>query len=158
MLIDTNKEEGEVITPAHLSTHEEEVKKLKKRLKELGKAHNALLDNAKQNSRIAQTKIKDLEKKFEIINDIAKALSKDAKNSRRLYKEYIKLTTALTATRKDPREILRPRQPDSYNSDSDKLQGFLTSLKSYQIYYLVQFITDKLRVRHAIGFLKDKTL
>jgi hypothetical protein len=47
MLIDTNREEGEIITPAYLSTYKEEVKKLRKRLKELGVAYNALLNSAK---------------------------------------------------------------------------------------------------------------
>jgi hypothetical protein len=156
--MDTDGEEGEVITPAHPSTHEEEVKKLRKRLKELGTAHDALLNSAKQNSRIAQSKIENLEEKFETINNIAKALGEDAKKSRQLYREHIEHTAALTATGKDPGEILRPRQPDSYNGDSDKLQGFLTSLRSYQMYYPVQFTTDELRVRHAMGFLKDKAL
>jgi DNA repair exonuclease SbcCD ATPase subunit len=121
MLIDTNREEGEILTPAYLSTHKEEVKKLRKRLKELRAVHNTLLNSAKQNSRIAQSKIENLEEKFEIINDIAKALSKDAKKNRQLYREHIKYTAALMAIRKDLREILRPRQPDSYNSNSDKL-------------------------------------
>jgi hypothetical protein len=47
MLIDTDREEREILTPAHPSTHKEEVKKLRKRLKELGAAHNALLNSAK---------------------------------------------------------------------------------------------------------------
>ena len=36
------------------------------------------------------------------------------------------------------------------------MQRFLTSLRSYQIYYPTQFNTNKLKVQHTISFLKDK--
>jgi hypothetical protein len=156
--MDTDEDEEEIATPAHPATHEDEVKKLKKIIKEMQKNHDNLLDAAKYNAKESSARIKDLEDKFNKVSDIAEALGKDADNSRRLYKEHIEHTAALTATGKDPGEILRPRQPDSYNGDADKLQGFLTSLRSYQMYYPVQFTTDELRVRHAMGFLKDKAL
>ncbi|RKK14787.1 hypothetical protein BFJ66_g6732 [Fusarium oxysporum f. sp. cepae] len=150
---------GEIQSPPiHLNSHEDEVKKLKKKLRDLGEQHNTLLDNAKNNAKIAQNRIKALEKKVANLAEIAESLRRTAENSQKLYKEHIKHTQALVATRKDPREILRPRQPDSFNSDADKLQGFLTSLQSYQIYYLIQFTTKELRVRYRIGFLKDKAL
>ncbi|EWZ28053.1 hypothetical protein FOZG_18237 [Fusarium oxysporum Fo47] len=157
--IETDEEEEEIQDPPiHPNSHKDEVKKLKKRLRDLGKQHNTLLDNAKNNTKIAQNRIKALEKKVADLAEIAESLRRTAKNSQKLYKEHIKHTAALAATGKDPREILRPRQPDSFNSNADKLQGFLTSLRSYQIYYPIQFTTEELRVRHRIGFLKDKAL
>ncbi|EWZ34055.1 hypothetical protein FOZG_12071 [Fusarium oxysporum Fo47] len=100
--------------------------------------------NAKNNAKIAQNRIKALEKKVADLAEIAELLRKTAKNSQKLYREHIKHTAALTATGKDPREILRPYQPDLFNGDADKLQGFLTSLRSYQMYYLIQFTTKEL--------------
>ncbi|KAH7471513.1 hypothetical protein FOMA001_g13026 [Fusarium oxysporum f. sp. matthiolae] len=120
--------------------------------------HNTLLDNAKNNAKIAQNRIEALEKKVADLAEIAESLGKTAENSQKLYKEHIEHTQALVATGKDPGEILRPRQPDSFNGDADKLQGFLTSLRSYQMYYPIQFTTEELRVRHGMGFLKDKAL
>ena len=145
-LMDTEEEEEEEIAPAHPSSHEEEVAKLRRKLRHLDRQHNTLLDNAKENSRIAQTRIEELEKKVTKLTDLAEALGAEAEKSQKLYKEHIEHTQALVATGKDPGEILRPRQPDSFNGDADKLQGFLTSLQSYQIYYLIQFITKELRV------------
>ncbi|KAL9572139.1 hypothetical protein ACKAV7_003717 [Fusarium commune] len=152
-------EEGEIQSPPiHPSSHEDEVKKLKKKLRNLGEQHNTLLDNAKNNAKIAQNRIEALEKKVTDLAGIAEALGKEAEKSQKLYKEHIEHTQALVATGKDPGEILRPRQPDSFNGDADKLQGFLTSLRSYQMYYPIQFTTEELRVRHGMGFLKDKAL
>ncbi|TXC02818.1 hypothetical protein FocTR4_00002323 [Fusarium oxysporum f. sp. cubense] len=152
-------EEGEIRSlPIHPSSHEDEVKKLKKKLRNLGEQHNTLLDNAKNNAKIAQNRIEALEKKVADLAEIAESLGKTAEDSQKLYKEHIEHTQALIATGKDPGEILRPRQPDSFNGDADKLQGFLTSLRSYQMYYPIQFTTEELRVRHGMGFLKDKAL
>ncbi|KAH7461789.1 hypothetical protein FOMA001_g18899 [Fusarium oxysporum f. sp. matthiolae] len=152
-------EEGEIQSPPiHPNSHEDEVKKLKKKLRDLGEQHNTLLDNAKNNAKIAQNRIEALEKKVADLAEIAESLGKTAENSQKLYKEHIEHTQALVATGKDPGEILRPRQPDSFNGDADKLQGFLTSLRSYQMYYPIQFTTEELRVRHGMGFLKDKAL
>jgi hypothetical protein len=156
--MDTEEEEEEEIAPAHPSSHEEEVAKLRRKLRHLDRQHNTLLDNAKENSRIAQTRIEELEKKVTKLTDLAEALGAEAEKSQKLYKEHIEHTQALVATGKDPGEILRPRQPDSFNGDADKLQGFLTSLRSYQMYYPIQFTTEELRVRHGMGFLKDKAL
>ncbi|KAH7492800.1 hypothetical protein FOMA001_g2149 [Fusarium oxysporum f. sp. matthiolae] len=128
------------------------------KLRDLGEQHNTLLDNAKNNAKIAQNRIEALEKKVADLAEIAESLGKTAENSQKLYKEHIEHTQALVATGKDPGEILRPRQPDSFNGDADKLQGFLTSLRSYQMYYPIQFTTEELRVRHGMGFLKDKAL
>ncbi|EWY79385.1 hypothetical protein FOYG_17463 [Fusarium oxysporum NRRL 32931] len=151
--------EGEIESPPiHPNSYKDEVKKLKKKLHNLGEQHNTLLDNAKNNAKITQNRIKALEKKVANLAEIADSLGKTAEKSQKLYKEYIKYTVALAATRKDPREILRPHQPDLFNSDANKLQEFLTSLQSYQIYYPIQFTTKELQVQHRIGFLKDKAL
>ncbi|SCO90093.1 uncharacterized protein FRV6_14221 [Fusarium oxysporum] len=144
--IETDEEEGDIQSPPiHPNSHEDEVKKLKKKLRNLREQHNTLLDNAKNNAKIAQNRIEALEKKVADLAEIAESLGKTAEHT-------------LIATGKDPREILRPRQPDSFNGDADKLQGFLTSLQSYQMYYLIQFTTEELRVQHGMGFLKDKAL
>lgn len=156
--METDEEDEIQSPPIHPNSHEDEVKKLKKRLRDLGKQHDTLLDNAKNNAKIAQNRIEALEKKVADLAEIAESLGKTAENSQKLYKEHIEHTAALTATGKDPGEILRPRQPDSFNGDADKLQGFLTSLRSYQMYYPIQFTTEELRVRHGMGFLKDKAL
>ncbi|SCO87530.1 uncharacterized protein FRV6_11657 [Fusarium oxysporum] len=157
--METDEEEGDIQNPPiHPNSHEDEVKKLKKKLRNLGEQHNTLLDNAKNNAKIAQNRIEALEKKVADLAEIAESLGKTAEHSQKLYKEHIEHTQALVATGKDPGEILRPRQPDSFNGDADKLQGFLTSLRSYQIYYPIQFTTEELRVRHGMGFLKDKAL
>ncbi|KAG4266524.1 hypothetical protein FPRO03_01808 [Fusarium proliferatum] len=156
--IETDEEEEEDITPAHPTTHKGEVAKLRRKFMHLSQQHNTLLSNSKENARISQNQIKGLEKKVTELTGLAKALRAKAEKSQKLYREHIKHTAALAITGKDPREILRPHQPDSFNGDADKLQGFLTSLRSYQIYYPIQFTTNELRVRHAIGFLKDKAL
>ncbi|ENH63588.1 hypothetical protein FOC1_g10000270 [Fusarium oxysporum f. sp. cubense race 1] len=53
--METDEEEGEIQSPPiHLSSHEDEVKKLKKKLRNLGEQHNTLLDNAKNNAKIAK--------------------------------------------------------------------------------------------------------
>ncbi|KNA98268.1 hypothetical protein FOXG_02652 [Fusarium oxysporum f. sp. lycopersici 4287] len=47
-------EEGDIESPPiYLNSHEDEVKKLKKKLRNLGEQHNTLLDNAKNNAKIA---------------------------------------------------------------------------------------------------------
>jgi DNA repair exonuclease SbcCD ATPase subunit len=114
-------DDEEEILETHPASHKDKVKKLKRTIKEIKKQYNNLLDAAKYNSNKAKAKIKALNKKIENITNITETLDKDAKNSRRLYKEYIEYTAALTAIGKDLREILRPCQPDSYNGDSDKL-------------------------------------
>ncbi|RFN43434.1 gag polyprotein, partial [Fusarium flagelliforme] len=154
--MDTEDEEEEEIAPAHPSSHEDEVTKLKRKIRELKKQHNELLNAARYNSEVAKTKIEDLEGRVTNIAGIAENLGKEAEKSQRLYKEHIEHTAALALTGKDPGEILRPRQPDPYGGEPEKLQGFLTSLRSYQMYYPIQFSTDELRVRHAMSFLKDK--
>ncbi|CAG1959287.1 unnamed protein product, partial [Fusarium graminearum] len=73
-----------------------------------------------------------------------------------LYKEHIEYTAALAITGKDLGEILKPRQPDPYSGEPEKLRGFLTNLRSYQMYYPIQFSTHKARVRHGLSLLKDK--
>ncbi|EWY96163.1 hypothetical protein FOYG_04977 [Fusarium oxysporum NRRL 32931] len=88
--METDEEDEIQSPPIHPNSHEDEVKKLKKRLRNLGKQYDTLLDNAKNNAKIAQNRIEALEKK-------------------KLYKEYIEHTAALAATGKDPGEILRPR-------------------------------------------------
>ncbi|KAF4419060.1 hypothetical protein FACUT_11590 [Fusarium acutatum] len=145
-LMETDEDEEEDIVPAHPSTHEEEVAKLRRKLKHLSQQHDGLLNNAKENAKIAQSRIEDLEKKVTNLTNLAESLRTEAEKSQKLYREHIEHTAALVATGKDPREILRPRQPDSFNGDADKLQGFLTSLRSYQMYYPIQFTTEELRV------------
>jgi outer membrane translocation and assembly module TamA len=121
MPIDTDNKEEEEVLKTHPASHKDEVKKLKRTIKEMKKQYNNLLDATKYNSNKAKVKIKALNEKIENITNIAETLGKDAKNSRRLYKEHIEYIAALIATGKDPEEILKPRQPDSYNGDSDKL-------------------------------------
>ncbi|KAF4333576.1 gag poly [Fusarium beomiforme] len=156
--MDTDEEGEEEITPAHPSSHKDEVKKLKRKLRDLGQQHNVLLDNAKNNAKVAQSKIETLEEQVAKLLSRTEEMHKDAEESRRLYREHIEHMSSLAVTGKDPGEILRPRQPEPFNGDSDKLQGFLTNLRSYHLYYPIQFTTDELKVRHAIGFLKDKAL
>ncbi|TVY61124.1 hypothetical protein Focb16_v012918 [Fusarium oxysporum f. sp. cubense] len=100
-------EEGEIESPPiHPSSHKDEVKKLKRKLRNLGEQHNTLLDNTKNNTKIAQNRIKALEKKVADLAEIAESLRKTAENSQKLYKEHIEHTQALVAIRKDPGEIL----------------------------------------------------
>lgn len=152
---DDDDDEEEIIAP---SSHEEEVKKLKKKLKFLSQQHNELLKGARNDSTVNQVKFGTLEKQVNNLMQLAKDLGKATENNTRTYREHIENTSALMATGKDPGEILRPRQPEPYNGDADKLQGFLTSLRNYQLYYPAQFSTDELKIRHATGFLKDKAL
>ncbi|SCO87743.1 uncharacterized protein FRV6_11870 [Fusarium oxysporum] len=91
--METDKEEGEIQSPPiHPSSHEDEVKKLKKKLRNLGEQHNTLLDNAKNNAKIAQNRIEALEKKVADLAEIAESLGKTAEHSQKLYKEYIEHT------------------------------------------------------------------
>ncbi|KAL9561754.1 hypothetical protein ACKAV7_014016 [Fusarium commune] len=100
-------EEGEIQSPPiYPNSHEDEVKKLKKKLRDLGEQHNTLLDNAKNNAKITQNRIEALEKKVADLAEIAELLRKTAENSQKLYREYIEHTQALVATGKDPGEIL----------------------------------------------------
>ena len=154
--MDTDEEEEGEITPAHPSTHEGEVKKLRKKLRDLGAQHDNLLESAKKNSRIAQDKIGKLEEQVKLLLDRTNAINEEAEKSRKLYREHIEHMSSLAVTGKDSGEILKPRQPDPYNGDPEKLQEFLTSLRSYHLYYPIQFTTDELKVRHAMGFLKDR--
>ncbi|GKU10638.1 unnamed protein product [Fusarium langsethiae] len=124
--MDTDGEEGEEIVPAYPYVREDE------------------------------GKIESLENKVNEIANLAEKLGIEAKNSQRLYKEHIEHTAALAATGKDPGEILRPRQPDPYDGNPEQLQGFLTALCSYQMYYPIQFSTDEMRTRHAISLLKSR--
>ncbi|SCO87505.1 uncharacterized protein FRV6_11632 [Fusarium oxysporum] len=91
--METDEEEGEIQSPPiHPSSHKDEVKKLKKKLRNLGEQHNTLLDNAKDNTKIAQNRIKALEKKVDDLTEIAEALGKTAEHSQKLYKEHIEHT------------------------------------------------------------------
>ncbi|KAG7419477.1 hypothetical protein Forpe1208_v003480 [Fusarium oxysporum f. sp. rapae] len=75
-------EEGEIQSPPiHPNSHEDEVKKLKKKLRDLGEQHNTLLDNAKNNAKIAQNRIEALEKKVADLAEIAESLGKTAENN-----------------------------------------------------------------------------
>ncbi|UZP43481.1 hypothetical protein NXS19_011293 [Fusarium pseudograminearum] len=154
--METGDKDEEEIAPTHSDSHEDEVTKLKNKLQELGKRHNNLLNAAKFNSKVAKNKIKELKEKVSNIANLAENLSKEAEKSQQLYKEHIEHTAALAATRKDPGEILKPRQPDPYSGQPERLRGFLTNLRSYQIYYPIQFSSNKARVRHSLSLLKDK--
>ncbi|KAF4337103.1 gag poly, partial [Fusarium beomiforme] len=58
---------------------------------------------------------------------------------------------ANTATNgRDIGEVLKPKRPDPYDGTPEKLQGFLTQLKAYQLYYPTQFRDEELKVRDAI--------
>ncbi|WXC44437.1 hypothetical protein QX201_004171 [Fusarium graminearum] len=118
--MDTEDEEEEGITRIHPSTHEDEVTKLKRKLRALNKRHDDLLDAAKFNSEVAKNKIEELEGKVAHIADIADNLGKEAEKSQMLYKEHIEHTAALAITGKDPGEILKPRQPDPYGGEPEK--------------------------------------
>ncbi|KAL9563998.1 hypothetical protein ACKAV7_011858 [Fusarium commune] len=84
VLIETD-EEGEIQSPPiYPNSHEDEVKKLKKKLRDLGEQHNTLLDNAKNNAKIAQNRIEALEKKVADLAEIAELLGKIAENSQKL--------------------------------------------------------------------------
>ena len=90
--METDKE-GEIQSPPiYLSSYEDEVKKLKKKLRNLGEQHNTLLDNTKNNTKITQNRIKALKEKIANLAEITELLGKIAENSQRLYKEYIKYT------------------------------------------------------------------
>ncbi|EXA29319.1 hypothetical protein FOVG_19178 [Fusarium oxysporum f. sp. pisi HDV247] len=91
--METDKEEEEIQSPPiHPSSHEDEVKKLKKKLHNLGEQYNTLLDNTKNNAKIAQNRIKALEKKVADLAEIAESLGKTAEHSQKLYKEHIEYT------------------------------------------------------------------
>ncbi|PTD09828.1 hypothetical protein FCULG_00008973, partial [Fusarium culmorum] len=81
-----NKDEEEIML-TYPDFYKDKVTKLKYKLQELGKRYNNLLNIAKFNSKVAKNKIKELKGK--------------------LYKEHIKYTVALIATRKDLGEILK---------------------------------------------------
>ncbi|CEI70973.1 unnamed protein product [Fusarium venenatum] len=150
-------EEGEIVAPPmHPKSHKDEVKKLRRRLKHLREQHDELLNSARRNATISQGKIERLEEQVGNLTSIAKGLGEEAEKTQRLYKEHIEHTATLVATGKDPGEILRPRQPDSYDGNAEHLQGFLTALRSYQLYYPVQFSTDEMKTRHAMSLLKGK--
>ncbi|KNB19008.1 hypothetical protein FOXG_22454 [Fusarium oxysporum f. sp. lycopersici 4287] len=88
VLIETD-EEGDIKSPPiHLNSHEDEVKKLKKKLHNLGEQHNTLLDNAKNNAKIAQNRIEALEKKVADLAEIAESLGKTAEN-KPIIRDYI---------------------------------------------------------------------
>ncbi|CZS80735.1 unnamed protein product [Fusarium graminearum] len=152
----TSDEDEDEIAPIVPNSHEDEVKKLKRKIRILNKRHNEILDAAKFNSQVAEGKIKDLEASVANLADIAQGLGEQAERSQKLYKEHIEHTAALAATGKDPGEILRPRQPELYDGNTDHLQGFLTAVRSYQMYYPIQFCTDEMRTRHAMSLLKGK--
>ncbi|UZP43502.1 hypothetical protein NXS19_011314 [Fusarium pseudograminearum] len=125
--METGDEDEEEIAPTHSDSYEDEVTKLKNKLRELGKRHNNLLNAAKFNSEVAKNKIEELEEKVSNIANLAENL-------------------ALAATGKDPGEILKLCQPDPYGGQLERLRGFLTNLRSYQMYYPIQFSSDEARV------------
>ncbi|PTD06221.1 hypothetical protein FCULG_00012324, partial [Fusarium culmorum] len=90
--IETGDEDKEEIAPTYPDFYKDKVTKLK---------YNNLLNAAKFNSKVAKNKIKELKGKVSNIANLAKNLNKE------LYKEHIKYTVALAATRKDLREILK---------------------------------------------------
>ncbi|RFN43824.1 hypothetical protein FIE12Z_11940 [Fusarium flagelliforme] len=104
--MDTEDKEEEEIALAHPSSYKDEVTKLKRKIQELKKQHDELLNAARYNSKVAKTKIEDLEGRVTNIAGIAENLGKEAEKSQRLYKEYIEHTAALALTGKDPGEIL----------------------------------------------------
>ncbi|PTD01179.1 hypothetical protein FCULG_00012703, partial [Fusarium culmorum] len=120
--IETGDKDKEEIILTYPNSHKDKVTKLKYKLQELRKRYNNLLNAAKFNSKVAKNKIEELKGKVSNIANLAKNLSKE------LYKEHIKYTAALAATRKDLGEILKPRQPDPYSRQLERLRGFLTNL------------------------------
>ncbi|EXK26767.1 hypothetical protein FOMG_16577 [Fusarium oxysporum f. sp. melonis 26406] len=79
--METDKK-GEIQSPPiYPNSYEDKVKKLKKKLRDLGEQHNTLLDNAKNNAKITQNRIKALEKKVADLAEIAELLGKIAENS-----------------------------------------------------------------------------
>ncbi|UZP43480.1 hypothetical protein NXS19_011292 [Fusarium pseudograminearum] len=131
--METGDEDEEEIAPTHSDSHED-----------------------KFNSEVAKNKIEELEEKVSNIANLAENLGKEAEKSQQLYKEHIEYTAALAATGKDPGEILKLRQPDPYGGQPERLRGFLTNLRSYQMYYPIQFSSDEARVRHGLSLLEDK--
>ncbi|SCO88900.1 uncharacterized protein FRV6_13028 [Fusarium oxysporum] len=119
--MDTDEEEEEDIAPAHPSTHEGEVRKLKEKLRNLGTQHDSLLEGAKNNARIAQERIEKLEEQVKALLNRTNKINQDAERSRKLYREHIEHMSSLAVTGKDSGEILKPRQPDPYNGDPEKL-------------------------------------
>ena len=104
--MDTGDEDEEDIAPAYLSSYEDKVTKLKRKICELNKRYNNLLNTAKFNLEVARGKIKELEERVTCVTNLAEGLGKEAKKSQNLYREYIKYTAAFAVNRKDLGEIL----------------------------------------------------
>ncbi|RFN44858.1 hypothetical protein FIE12Z_10898, partial [Fusarium flagelliforme] len=79
--IDTEDEEEEEIALAYPSSHKDEVTKLKRKIRELKKQYDELLNAARYNSEVAKTKIEDLEGRVTNIAGIAENLGKEAEKS-----------------------------------------------------------------------------
>ena len=104
--MDTRDKDKGDITPIHPRSYKDKVAKLKCKIYKLNKRYNNLLNTTKFNSEVARGKIKELKEKVTYVTNLAKGLSKEAKKSQNLYKEYIKHTTALATNGKDLGKIL----------------------------------------------------
>lgn len=152
--MDTDDEE-EVIAPA---SHEAEVRKLERHNKRLGDEFNKLAEASHRDAVKKQGQIDSLNDQVKALMDKLERLTEASEKQTSLYRDHIENLASNSATGKDAGEILKPRQPDPYDGSAAALQGFLTQLRAYQLYYPTQFVTSDARVRHATGFLKDKAL
>jgi hypothetical protein len=150
---DTESEEEEVE-----QVTSKDLKALKKANRELTNKINEILKYNRETSTHKQNQIDNLNAQHQDLVGRNEALAQDLIRQKSMYKDYIENTASNAARGKDAGEILRPRQPDPYDGSPINLQGFLTHLRAYQMYYPSQFGTEEAKVRHAMGFLHDKAL
>lgn len=148
---DEDDDEDEQVTTKDLE-------KLKRANRKLNERLNEILDGAKESAANKQQQIDLLNAQQRDLLERNDKLAQELIGQKSMYKDFIEHTASNAAKGKDAGEILRPRQPDPYDGSATELQGFLTQLRAYQMYYPTQFITDEAKVRHGMGFLKDKAL
>lgn len=67
--------------------------------------------------------------------ETAEKLGRDSEANKKTYRDHIEHMSSISVPGKDPGQILKPKRPDTYDGSPEKLQGFLTQLKAYQMYY-----------------------
>ena len=147
----TLHEEMEVSDDEDDKATKEELIKLHTYVKELREFMDKRSDNQ-------EGVITHLRNELTNLREMSNLLGQETEGNKKMYREHIEHTAALTASGKDPGEVLKPRQPETYDGSASTLQGFLTQLRAYHMYFPTQFNTDELKVRHATSFLKSKAL
>ena len=55
-------------------------------------------------------------------------------------------------------KTLKPKTPESYDGDKNTLQGFLTKLRAYHLFYAGNFPNETAKVVHAATLLTEDAL